>query len=55
MKTWPRSAGGIEKESGGAPKIMRSDCSATMREAEGQEQREDRVTAIEVPERARAR
>jgi hypothetical protein len=30
MKIWPRSAGGIENESGGAPKIMRSDCSATM-------------------------
>ncbi len=30
MKIWPRKAGGIEKDSGGAPKIMRSDCSATM-------------------------
>ena len=55
MKIWPRSAGGIEHESGGAPKIMRSDLLGHHREAEGQQQRERRIGLVEAPEQRRAR
>ncbi len=49
-KTWPRSACGIENGSGGAPKIMRSACSATIARPKVSSSDERRIGAVEAAE-----